>query len=99
MRFPAFRSIVDQRFYHLPKGKGHHQYWWDNTNELIGYYPGAIGIKTGFTQAAGHCLLFEATRNGRSFIGVTLGSPGVGVTVNGVDPTRILNWAFSLPES
>jgi D-alanyl-D-alanine carboxypeptidase len=49
--------------------------------------------------AAGHCLLFEATRDGRSFIGVTLDSPGVGTTVNGDDPTRILNWAFSLPGS
>ena len=49
-------------------------------------YPGAIGIKTGYTLAAGQCLLFEATRGGRSFIGVTLGSPGFGTTVNGADP-------------
>lgn len=48
--------------------------------------------------AAGHCLLFEATRGGRSFIGVNLGSPGVGTTVNGADATRMLNWAFSLPD-
>jgi hypothetical protein len=27
---------VDLRFYHLPKGHGHHQYWWDNTDGLIG---------------------------------------------------------------
>ena len=60
MRYPAFRSIVDRSFYHLAKGRGHHGYWWDNTNELIGSYRGAAGIKDGYTDKAGHCLLFEA---------------------------------------
>src|ERR1700684_1183749 len=53
MRYPAFRSIVDQRFYQLKKGPGHHQYWWDNTDDLIGSYPGALGIKDGYTADAG----------------------------------------------
>ena len=92
-----FRSIVAQRSYRLAAGQGHHAYLWHNLDPLLGVYPGAIGIKTGYTAAAGHCLLFEATRNGRSLIGVTLDSPGVGTTVNGADPTRLLNWAFSLP--
>jgi D-alanyl-D-alanine carboxypeptidase (penicillin-binding protein 5/6) len=78
MRYPAFRSVVDLEFYHLPKGPGHHQYWWDNTNGLIGSYPGADGIKTGYTDDAGHCLLFEAVRNGRTLIGVVLDSPPTG---------------------
>ena len=99
MRFPAFRSIVDQRFYHLPKGKGHHQYWWDNTNELIGYYPGAIGIKTGYTDDAGHCLLFEAVRNGRTLIGVVLDSPATGAAAGAQDAARMLNWGFSLKQT
>jgi len=97
MQSAVFRSIVDQRTYRVAAGSGHHAYVWQNTDPLLGAYPGAIGIKTGYTQAAGHCLLFEATRDGRSFIGVTLGSPGTGTTVNGADPTLILNWAFSLP--
>jgi serine-type D-Ala-D-Ala carboxypeptidase (penicillin-binding protein 5/6) len=97
MQSAVFRSIVDQRTYRIPAGPGHHAYVWQNTDPLLGVYPGAIGIKTGFTKAAGHCLLFEATRDGRSYIGVTLDSPGIGTTVNGVDPTRLLNWAFSLP--
>jgi serine-type D-Ala-D-Ala carboxypeptidase (penicillin-binding protein 5/6) len=97
MQSAVFRSIVDQRTYRVAAGDGHHAYVWHNLDPLLGAYPGAIGIKTGYTQAAGHCLLFEATRDGRSFIGVTLDSPGVGTTVNGIDPTRLLNWAFSLP--
>jgi D-alanyl-D-alanine carboxypeptidase (penicillin-binding protein 5/6) len=95
MQSAVFRSIVDRRRYQVAAGNGHRAYVWHNTDPLLGVYPGAIGIKTGYTQAAGHCLLFEATRKGRSFIGVTLDSPGVGTTVNGVDPTRVLNWAFS----
>jgi serine-type D-Ala-D-Ala carboxypeptidase (penicillin-binding protein 5/6) len=98
MESAVFRSIVDQRTYRVAAGDGHHAYVWHNTDPLLGVYPGAIGIKTGYTQAAGHCLLFEATRDGHSYIGVTLDSPGVGTTVNGVDPTRILNWAFSVAQ-
>ena len=96
MRYPAFRSIVDLRFYHLPKGHGHHQYWWDNTDELIGSYPGAAGIKTGYTDDAGHCLLFEAARNGRTLIGVVLGSPATGAAAGAQDAERMLNWGFRL---
>jgi D-alanyl-D-alanine carboxypeptidase (penicillin-binding protein 5/6) len=97
MTSAVFRSIVDRRSYRLASGSGHHAYFWVNLNPLLGVYRGAIGIKTGYTPAAGHCLLFEVTRGGRSFIGVNLDSPGVGTTVNGADATRMLNWAFSLP--
>jgi serine-type D-Ala-D-Ala carboxypeptidase (penicillin-binding protein 5/6) len=96
MRYPAFRSIVDLRFYHLPKGRGHHQYWWDNTDDLIGSYPGAAGIKTGYTDDAGHCLLFEAIRNGRALIGAVLDSPATGPAAGAQDAERMLNWGFKL---
>jgi D-alanyl-D-alanine carboxypeptidase (penicillin-binding protein 5/6) len=97
MASAVFRSIVDQRSYRIAAGSGHHAYFWRNLNPLLGVYRGAIGIKPGWTPTAGHCLLFEATRGGRSFIGVNLDSPGVGATVNGADATRMLNWAFTLP--
>jgi serine-type D-Ala-D-Ala carboxypeptidase (penicillin-binding protein 5/6) len=99
MRFPAFRSIVDERFFSMKKGPGHGSYWWGNSNELIGWYRGAIGIKTGFTVVAGHCLLFEAVRGGRSLIGVVLGSPLTGPGAGAQDAARILNWGFSLKRS
>ena len=96
MRYPVFRSIVDLQFYHLPKGRGHHEYWWDNTDELIGAYQGAVGIKTGYTDDAGHCLLFEAVRNGRALIGVVLDSPATGPAAGARDAERMLNWGFGL---
>ena len=95
--YVTFRSIVDRRSYGIAAGSGHHAYFWLNLNPMLGVYRGAIGIKTGYTPAAGHCLLFEVTRRGATFIGVTLDSPGVGTTVNGADATQMLNWAFSLP--
>ena len=96
MQSPLLRSIVDQRSYRITAGPGHHAYLWQNLDPLLGYYPGAIGIKPGYTGAAGQCLLFEATRNGYSLIGVTLHSPGSITDPNRADATRILNWAFGL---
>jgi D-alanyl-D-alanine carboxypeptidase (penicillin-binding protein 5/6) len=99
MQSPVFRSIVDERFYSIPKGAGHGHYWWGNSNELIGSYPGAVGIKTGYTVAAGHCLLFEVVRGGRTLIGVVLGSPPTGPGSGAQDAAKILNWGFSLKQS
>jgi D-alanyl-D-alanine carboxypeptidase (penicillin-binding protein 5/6) len=99
MKSAVFRSIVDQRFYSLKKGQGHAAHWWGNSNELIGSYPGAVGIKTGFTDDAGHCLLFEAVRGGRALIGVVLGSPPTGPGAGAQDAARILNWGFALKQS
>jgi D-alanyl-D-alanine carboxypeptidase (penicillin-binding protein 5/6) len=99
MRYPAFRSVVDRSFYHLAKGRGHHGYWWDNTDALIGSYRGAAGIKDGYTDDAGHCLLFEARRNGRVLIGVVLHSPATGPAAGAHDAARMLNWGFRLPRS
>jgi serine-type D-Ala-D-Ala carboxypeptidase (penicillin-binding protein 5/6) len=97
MKLPVFRSIVAQSFYHLTRSRGrHHAYWWDNTNDLIGSYPGADGIKTGYTDAAEHCLLFEAVRHGMTLIGVVLGSPPTGPASASQAATRMLNWGFGL---
>ena len=56
-----------------------------------------MGIKTGYTDAARHCLLFEAARNGRTLIGVVLGSPPTGVAAGAKDAEKMLNWGFRLP--
>jgi serine-type D-Ala-D-Ala carboxypeptidase (penicillin-binding protein 5/6) len=96
MRSPVFRAIVAQHIYQIPKGPGHHHYWWQNTNDLIGSYPGADGIKTGYTDAALHCLLFEAARGSLTLIGDVLGSPATGPASGADAATRVLNWGFSL---
>ena len=96
MKLPAFRSIVAQHIYQIPKGPGHHHYWWENTNDLIGSYPGADGIKTGYTDAAKHCLLFEAVRHGTTLLGVVLGSPDTGPAAGAQAAAKLLDWGFGL---
>ena len=44
-----------------------------NTNKLIRFYPGAPGLKTGFTSGAGYCLSATAQREGMELIAVTMG--------------------------
>ena len=44
-----------------------------NTNKLVRFYPGATGLKTGFTAQAGYCLSASALREDMELIGVVLG--------------------------
>jgi D-alanyl-D-alanine carboxypeptidase (penicillin-binding protein 5/6) len=46
-----------------------------NTNALLGRYPGAIGLKTGYTQGAGNCLVALAERDGVRVLAVLLNAP------------------------
>src|SRR4029453_12788787 len=55
---------------------------------LLGYR-GAVGVKTGFTDDAGHCLAAAATRGRRTLIAVVLHSPD-----NAADAGRMLDWGF-----
>jgi D-alanyl-D-alanine carboxypeptidase len=50
-----------------------------NYNTLIGRYPGADGMKTGFICASGFNLVASATRNGKRLIAVVLGAPSSAV--------------------
>lgn len=44
-----------------------------NTNELLGYLEGVNGVKTGFTNNAGRCLVTSSKRNKKEIITVVLG--------------------------
>jgi D-alanyl-D-alanine carboxypeptidase len=48
-----------------------------NHNNLLGRYPGADGVKTGFTCAAGFNIAASASQGGRMIIAVVLGAPSV----------------------
>ena len=66
---------------------------------LLGSYAGLIGIKTGFTNAAGHTLLFEAVRNGRTLIGGSPRLPDYQPLLRRPDTAKVLNWGFALDQS
>ena len=95
MRSAVFRGIVGQRSYYLPATSQHHSYLWDTTNALIRSYPGAVGIKTGDTNAAGNCLLFGAVRDQGTLIGVVLharptSNPGSAIIAG----AQVLTWGY-----
>jgi D-alanyl-D-alanine carboxypeptidase (penicillin-binding protein 5/6) len=96
MRRPVIRDVVARRRYVLHAGPRHHRYVWQNTNLLLGSYPGAIGIKTGWTPSAGECLLFEASHSKRVLIGVVLDSAPTKTGAVFTDAARLLNWGFRL---
>lgn len=69
MADPRFVSLMAQRVVDLP-GVGPVA----SRNRLLRTYPGAMGVKTGYTGVAGRCLIAAAEREGRRFLAVVLGS-------------------------
>jgi serine-type D-Ala-D-Ala carboxypeptidase (penicillin-binding protein 5/6) len=76
-RYPEVAAIASTPRITLPATATHHAYPLYNLNELIRTYPGATGLKTGWTGHAGGCLIATATRDGRHLMVVVLGSPSV----------------------
>lgn len=61
-----------------------------NHNKFLSYYDGAFGIKTGFTKAAGRCLVTAAQRDGVTLVCVTLDAPD-----DWHDHEKLMEHAFS----
>jgi len=97
MKNQTFAAIVATRSYRVAAGAGHRAHTWHNLNPLLAKYPGAIGIKTGYTTAAGQCMLFEASQGSTTLIGVVLDSaaPQSATLATTADATAMLNWGFS----
>jgi D-alanyl-D-alanine carboxypeptidase (penicillin-binding protein 5/6) len=91
---PRLARIVKRRRALLPFPiKGGRLYLFNNNPLLRSGYPGAIGIKTGYTDAAGRCLVAAAQRDGRRLGVVLLHSPDPGRQA-----TQLLDRGFaSLP--
>ncbi|MEV1200234.1 D-alanyl-D-alanine carboxypeptidase family protein [Microbispora rosea] len=68
LRNPVFKKVTSTSEHSTEDGR----YDWYNTNHMLGL-PGAIGVKTGSTNAAGFCLAFAADRGGHRLIGIILG--------------------------
>ncbi|WP_225832536.1 D-alanyl-D-alanine carboxypeptidase family protein [Streptomyces sp. NK08204] len=75
MKYSTFSGIVKKQKtvqYATTSTGGTRTYTWYNTNKLLGSYSGAIGVKTGTNTPSGPCLVFAATRNDKTVIGVIL---------------------------
>ncbi len=72
---PDFAEIVATKTYRIEgEGKAYPRVL-SNHNKLLRLCEGCIGVKTGFTKAAGRCLVSAAERNGMTLVCVTLNAP------------------------
>ncbi|MFH8975016.1 D-alanyl-D-alanine carboxypeptidase family protein [Streptomyces sp. NPDC017890] len=97
MKSSTFRTIVKTKKYTAKtitkKGDTRTMAPWTNTNTLLGSYSGAIGVKTGSGPEAKYCLVFAATRKGRTVIGTVLTSSSSAQRAK--DATKLMNYGFA----
>ena len=89
LKNPVFANIVATRNYDvhfLNRSSVTHA---RNTNKLLTTYNGANGVKTGFTNAAGECVVASAKRNDVELIAVVLNSEE-----RWDDAAQLLNYGF-----
>ena len=72
---PEFGRISATRFHEVPAPAGRPRSI-QNRNVLLWLYPGAFGVKTGYTARAGFCVVAAAQREDRRLVAVVLGSSG-----------------------
>lgn len=87
MKNAQFREIVGAQYYQLEPPADYGLY---NGNSLLAKYPGADGIKIGWTDRAGWTLVASAVRDGRRLIVTVLDSPD-----RDADAAALLDWAFA----
>ena len=90
----TFREICGTSKAKLKFGNPPYERWLINTNKLLSLYDGCIGVKTGFTDEAGRCLVSAAERDGVTLICVTLNDPN-----DWNDHIRLYNYGFSKVKS
>ncbi|MEV6309578.1 D-alanyl-D-alanine carboxypeptidase [Streptomyces sp. NPDC051840] len=95
MRNSTFRSIVKTKSTKqkvTTKNGGYRYMSWSNTNAMLGSYSGMTGVKTGSGPSAKYCLVFAATRNGKTVIGTVLTSTSA--TTRTADAKKLLDYGF-----
>jgi D-alanyl-D-alanine carboxypeptidase (penicillin-binding protein 5/6) len=93
---PVFRQIVGRSSYTAKNVTGTIYHSLKQSNRLVtDFYPGAIGVKTGFTDEAGHCLVGAATRNGHTLISIVLKTYSTTPSASADEAERLLTWGFA----
>ena len=89
-RSPVIRNIVRLKSLTWSYNDGRTRTF-ENTNRVLRNYALCNGMKTGYTEAAGHCLISSGSFGGRDVIVVVLGDNKQVWT----DSYRLLNWGLS----
>ncbi|WUR25788.1 D-alanyl-D-alanine carboxypeptidase [Streptomyces jietaisiensis] len=93
----TFRTVVKTKSTKqkvTTKSGGYRYMNWSNTNPLLSGYSGTIGVKTGSGPEAKYCLVFAATRNGKTVVGTVLASSSVANRTS--DAKKLLNYGFAV---
>ncbi|MET7439725.1 D-alanyl-D-alanine carboxypeptidase family protein [Streptomyces sp. NPDC004082] len=96
MKSSTFRTVVKTKSTQqkvTTKSGGYRYMNWSNTNNLLSEYSGTIGVKTGSGPEAKYCLVFAATRNGKTVIGTVLASTSVANRTS--DAKKLMNYGFA----
>jgi len=72
---PIFADLTARVEASITTIDGHRNFRLVNKNELVGRYPGATGVKSGYTPKAGKCLVAYARRNETAVMAVLLNAP------------------------
>ena len=91
LRNSDFREICSQKTAEVEFGNPPYRRWLKNTNKLLSYCSGTIGVKTGFTDEAGRCLVSACERDGITLICVTLNDPN-----DWADHSKLYDYGFSI---
>ncbi|MEV5978715.1 D-alanyl-D-alanine carboxypeptidase [Streptomyces sp. NPDC052114] len=97
MKYSTFRTVVKTKSTKqkvTTKSGGYRYMSWSNTNGLLGTYRGAIGVKTGSGPEAKYCLVFAATRNGKTVIGTVLTSSSAANRTT--DAKKLMDYGFKV---
>ena len=90
LKNPDFREICGTYTAQVNFGNPPYDRWLKNSNKLLNMYDGVIGVKTGFTDDAGRCLVSACERDGVTLIVVTLNAPN-----DWNDHTSLYDYGFS----
>ena len=89
LKNPVFRDIVKTVSVKVPDPGEKWDRLWRNKNKMLQLYEGADGVKTGYTKAAGRCLVSSATRGGQQLVAVTLNDG-----TDWLDHKKLLDYGF-----
>ncbi|MER7855640.1 MULTISPECIES: D-alanyl-D-alanine carboxypeptidase [Streptomyces] len=95
MKNSTFRTVVKTKSTKQTvtmKNGGKRVMSWANTNKMLSSYSGAIGVKTGSGPTAKYCLVFAATRNGKTVIGTVLTSTNESTRT--ADAKKLMDYGF-----
>jgi D-alanyl-D-alanine carboxypeptidase (penicillin-binding protein 5/6) len=90
LRNERFVRVVRTKIIQVPWSAPTYSKIYVNNNRLLRSYPGANGVKTGYTHKSGPCLVASATRHGRTLVAVLLDDTNMYA-----DATRLLNFGFA----